>query len=198
MIDTLFYCLERAIPPATTFADSTLLRDGDEYGAVTLHRPSNVDSPDTLRSLLETLVECSHELPLFFPIHPRTRNNIKKYGLSELLTRGSIVTSGPIGYLEQLGLMKSAKMVLTDSGGIQEETTALGVPCITMRESTERPITAEQGTNTIVGTDPVKIRRVFDDIMQHGGKTGQSPELWDGKAAQRIARHIAQWWRDRN
>ena len=99
----------------------------------------------------------------------------------------------PLGYLQMLGLMKDARLVLTDSGGIQEETTALGIPCVTMRESTERPVTVTEGTNTIVGSDPEKIRASFRDVMLSGGKQGQIPELWDGKAAERIAEHLSQW-----
>lgn len=199
MIDTLYHCLDRAVAPIETFSGHPLAEsvfaERRDYGVVTLHRPSNVDDPVTLRSLLNILRECSDRIPLFFPLHPRTKNNIATHQLDDLLNSPNIAVSGPVGYLQLLGLMKSAKLVLTDSGGIQEETTALGVPCITMRESTERPITANQGTNTIVGTDPGKIRSAFLEVMDHGGKSGRVPELWDGKAAGRIADYIAQWWR---
>ena len=128
-------------------------------------------------------------------MHPRTRSNIESAGLESLLQQGRIFVLPPLGYHELLGLMESAKVVLTDSGGIQEETTALGVPCITMRENTERPITVTQGTNTIVGSDPEKIMAAFVEVMESGGKGGRIPELWDGKAAERIAREIRLFFR---
>jgi UDP-N-acetylglucosamine 2-epimerase (non-hydrolysing) len=123
-------------------------------------------------------------------MHPRTRSKIDEFGLGPLLDSGSIALTEPLGYLELLGLMIKAKVVLTDSGGLQEETTALGVPCITLRENTERPITVAEGTNTVVGTDPVKLRACFDDIANTGGKAGRVPALWDGQAAQRIAERL--------
>ncbi|MFA5494873.1 MAG: UDP-N-acetylglucosamine 2-epimerase, partial [Porticoccaceae bacterium] len=121
------------------------------------------------------------------------RARITDAGLDALLEAGNILLLPPQGYLEMLGLMRDAKLVLTDSGGIQEETTALGVPCVTLRESTERPITVEQGTNTIVGTDPAAIRQAYADIIDGAGKAGRQPELWDGEAAARIAQIIARW-----
>jgi len=162
------------------------------YALVTMHRPSNVDELVVLERLLKTLVEVSQRIPIVFPVHPRTRNQIEKSGLQGLLKQGQIATLPPLGYHELLGLMASAKVVLTDSGGIQEETTALGVPCITMRENTERPITVTQGTNTIVGSDPEKIMAAFNEVMDTGGKAGRVPEFWDGRAAERIAREICE------
>ena len=135
--------------------------DDDSFGVLTLHRPSNVDDPVVLRRLLETLVELSERLPLIFPIHPRTRARIADAGLNSLLEGSRIGLTEPLGYLQLLGLMSEARLVLTDSGGLQEETTALGVPCITLRENTERPITVTQGTNTIVGTDVAKDTSLF-------------------------------------
>jgi UDP-N-acetylglucosamine 2-epimerase (non-hydrolysing) len=198
MIDTLIANRERAVPAKQTLKAVPGIDDCiSEYGLLTLHRPSNVDDPAVLRRLVDTLAELSHELPLVFPIHPRTRARISEAGLEDALANARIALTDPLGYLELLGLMASAKLVLTDSGGLQEETTALGVPCITLRENTERPITAEQGTNTIVGTDAEKIRHCFHETLRTGGKSGRVPDLWDGHAAQRIADTLIAWWADR-
>lgn len=194
MIDTLVMNREKAVPANQTLSrieDAWLVRDsGTGYALVTLHRPSNVDVPEVLERLLKTLVEISRRIPIIFPVHPRTRTRIESAGLQGLLRQGRIATLPPLGYHELLGLMDSAKVVLTDSGGIQEETTALGVPCITLRENTERPITISQGTNTIVGSDPEKIMAAFNEVMNSGGKRGRVPEFWDGRAAERIAGEI--------
>lgn len=195
MIDTLRAQLDKKIPVADTFltanANDAYLSGG--YGLLTLHRPSNVDEPVVLKRLLTTLAEISQQLPLVFPVHPRTRAKIEEAGLAGILDPQRVLLMPPQGYLELLGLMSEARLVLTDSGGIQEETTALGIPCITLRENTERPITVEQGTNTVVGTDPAAIRAAFDEVMASGGKAGRVPELWDGKAAQRIVRILEDW-----
>jgi UDP-N-acetylglucosamine 2-epimerase (non-hydrolysing) len=194
MIDTLLYNLERAVLAGTTLANAGLTTDTDDgYGLITLHRPSNVDDPVVLEGLLRVLGRISQRTPLLFPIHPRTEARIAAEGLKELLDGFAITTLSPQGYLEMLGLMKDARVVLTDSGGIQEETTALGVPCITLRENTERPITVNQGTNTIVGADSDKILAAYEDVMATGGKRGRVPELWDGNAAQSIVEVINQW-----
>lgn len=193
MIDTLLAHLERAVPAAQTLAganDSAAWLQ-NPYGVLTLHRPSNVDDPAVLTALLTTLHELAARVPLVFPVHPRTEGAIRAAGLETLLDGERILKLPPLGYLEMLGLMSSARVVLTDSGGIQEETTALGVPCITLRENTERPITVTQGTNTIVGTDPTRIRAAFEDVIATGGKAGRTPELWDGQAASRIAGILA-------
>ncbi len=194
MIDTLMMNRKKAVPAERTIAkiaDAELVENTESgYALVTLHRPSNVDVPEVLDRLLKTLVEVSKRIPVIFPVHPRTRGQIERNGQDDLLKQGRITTLPPLGYHELLGLMESAKVVLTDSGGIQEETTALGVPCITMRENTERPITITQGTNTIVGSDPEKIMAAFNEVMETGGKAGRVPERWDGKAAERIARQI--------
>lgn len=197
MIDTLRYNLQHAVPYQKTLEG--LLKatpadgGGSGYGLLTLHRPSNVDDGEVLRRLLEVLIEISSETALIFPIHPRTQLCIERAGLSGLLERSNIITLPPQGYLEMLGLMKDAKVVLTDSGGIQEETTALGVPCITLRENTERPITVDGGTNTIVGTNVELIRNSYRDVIKTGGKSGRVPELWDGAAAERIIPIIERW-----
>jgi UDP-N-acetylglucosamine 2-epimerase (non-hydrolysing) len=163
------------------------------YGVVTLHRPSNVDHPDILSYLLGTLRTISERIPLIVALHPRTRANIERFHLREQFDTNSILILPPQGYLEMVGMMSDATLVLTDSGGIQEETTALGVPCLTLRENTERPITVAQGTNIVVGRDREATLAAVDDILANGGKRGRIPELWDGHAARRIAEHLAQW-----
>jgi len=196
MIDTLLANRTRAVPAGQTLAEIPgFAEDPAGFGVLTLHRPSNVDDPLVLRRLLETLADISERLPLVFPIHPRTRARIADAGLSPLLEQSRIGLTEPLGYLQLLGLMSEARVVLTDSGGLQEETTALGIPCITLRENTERPITVSQGTNTVVGTNVKKIRACFDDIMANGGKAGRVPVLWDGHAAERIAEVIIGWAR---
>jgi len=202
MIDTLKKHVEKATPIAQTLADldnpSAVLDSKEGYALLTMHRPSNVDEEPVLVSLLETLTKVSQQLPIVFPVHPRTRQRIQEFGLEEKLQAANIHCLGPLGYMEMLGLMANARMMLTDSGGIQEETTALGVPCITLRENTERPITVNQGTNTVVGTDSAAILGEVDAVLKEGGKAGRQPELWDGKAAVRIARHLASWFAERS
>jgi UDP-N-acetylglucosamine 2-epimerase (non-hydrolysing) len=197
MIDSLLANREHAIAPAQTLAragiDAGVLRHPAGFGVVTLHRPSNVDRPETLGPLLSVLREVSEKLPLVFALHPRTRGNIDRFGLAERVAGTGMVMLPPQGYLEMLGLMSGAALVLTDSGGIQEETTALAVPCITLRENTERPITVEQGTNTLVGRDRALILAAVAEILAGGGKRGRIPEFWDGRAAERIAAHLGDW-----
>jgi UDP-N-acetylglucosamine 2-epimerase (non-hydrolysing) len=190
MIDTLRHNLERALPAAETLGRPVAR---GEFGVVTLHRPSNVDDADTLHSLLGVLSEVAGRIPLALPLHPRTRARIEAAGLEHLVKKPEWILLPPQGYLQMLGLMRDAKLVLTDSGGIQEETTALGVPCITLRENTERPVTLSEGTNTLVGRDPEKIRAAVDEIFLTGGKSGRIPEYWDGHAADRIAAVIGAW-----
>jgi len=160
------------------------------FALLTLHRPSNVDDIDTLQRLIYTVVRISEDLPVIFPVHPRTQQKIVQAGLNNLLENARVLLLPPVGYLEMLGLLRGAKVILTDSGGLQEESTALGVPCITLRENTERPVTVDEGTNTVVGTDPEKILTSFMDVMVTGGKSGRIPEYWDGQAAQRIVDEI--------
>ena len=145
----------------------------------------------TLAALLDVIGEINRSLPVVMPLHPRTRGNIEKFGFTAKLDGLHILP--PVGYLDMLGLMRDAKLVLTDSGGIQEETTALGVPCLTLRDNTERPITLIEGTNTLVGADPAAIRAAFNEVMTHGGKAGRIPEYWDGRAAMRIAHTLKGW-----
>jgi UDP-N-acetylglucosamine 2-epimerase (non-hydrolysing) len=197
MIDSLRANLSRAVPPEETLRrallDPALARNERGFGVVTLHRPANVDRPETLRECLEILRGASAKLPLVCALHPRTRGNVDRFGLAGLIDTPAIAVLPPQGYLEMLGLMAKAAVVLTDSGGMQEETTALGVPCLTMRESTERPITVDEGTNTIVRRDAVLTLRLLDEILAGGGKRGRSPELWDGRAADRIAAYFGTW-----
>lgn len=196
MIDTLKRNLPHAIPTSTIVADASrpsFLDGFDGYAVLTLHRPSNVDDPEILKELLEAIVKISIRTPVIFPQHPRTKANIAKFGLERILDNQNILLLPPMGYFEMLGLMKDARVVLTDSGGIQEETTALGVPCITLRNNTERPITVTEGTNTIAGQDPEKILAAYEDLLKNGGKAGRVPQFWDGNAAVRIAEAISVW-----
>jgi UDP-N-acetylglucosamine 2-epimerase (non-hydrolysing) len=170
-----------------------MVRNEGLFGVVTLHRPANVDQPEALRECLAILRGASEKLPLICALHPRTRGNVERFGLAAMLEPRAIAVLPPQAYLETLGLMAKAAVVLTDSGGMQEETTALGVPCLTMRESTERPITVDEGTNTIVARDAALTLRLIDDILAGGGKRGRIPELWDGHAAERIAAHLGTW-----
>jgi UDP-N-acetylglucosamine 2-epimerase (non-hydrolysing) len=195
MIDTLLHSRVRCPDAADVISGfpGAIRRVGErDFGLVTLHRPSNVDDPTVLARLAGVLGEIGQDIPLLFPVHPRTRVRIDSTGVSAYFG-SAVVLLPPLGYLEMLALMMAARVVLTDSGGIQEETTALGVPCITLRESTERPITVTDGTNTIVGTDPDRIWACFADVLATGGKRGRIPELWDGHAAERIADETVLW-----
>ncbi len=156
------------------------------YGIATLHRPSNVDDPTTLANILESLLEVAKTLPLILPLHPRTQQNIRKFNLQSLIESHTLTVIDPQGYLDFLCLLSNAKMVLSDSGGIQEEATVLGVPCLTLRENTERPITLTEGTNRLVGKDPANIIKAFERLKNSHG-THKIPPLWDGRAAERIA-----------
>lgn len=197
MIDSLQSCVGRALSAAETLrrhgADAALVEQPAGYGVVTLHRPSNVDDAATLRDVLETLALVARRLPLVFALHPRTRANVERFGLGPLLDPARTVILPPQGYLEMIGLIHRATLVLTDSGGVQEETTALGVPCLTMRESTERPVTVEQGTNTIVGRARADTLANVEAILVGRGKRGRVPEYWDGQAAHRIAADLWRW-----
>ena len=195
MIDSLRASLPRAVPADALLAAAGLdaSRIARGYGVVTLHRPSNVDSADTLGPIIDALRTVSEALPLVVALHPRTRNNLERFGMLDRLFAPGFLILPPQGYLEMLGLMSGARLVLTDSGGIQEETTALGVPCVTIRENTERPITVEQGTNTLVGIRPEAIVAAARDILATGGKAGRVPEYWDGRCAERIAAHLHDW-----
>lgn len=187
MIDTLLLNVKRAVPSLETLGDF----GQSGFGLVTLHRPSNVDDPKVLGPLLQALADISRQLPLVFPIHPRTKAQAEKHGLLQDLP--SLRLMPPLGYLNLLGLLKDARLVLTDSGGLQEESTALGIPCLTLRDNTERPITLAEGTNMLVGNDPARILAAFADIQENGGKKGRVPEFWDGQTAQRIVAILSAW-----
>jgi len=182
MIDTLLR--HRAAAEQSDIRTRLGLESGQTYALVTLHRPSNVDSPDTLRGLLNALETLARDLPVVFPIHPRTRKNALDAGLGARLDR--LLTTEPLGYLDFLHLMSHASLVVTDSGGVQEETTVLGVPCLTVRENTERPATIECGTNRLVGSDPEAMLRAAREVLAGWRPSGRLPELWDGQAAARI------------
>tara|TARA_B100000212_G_scaffold89121_1_gene65336 strand:- start:3445 stop:4545 length:1101 start_codon:yes stop_codon:yes gene_type:complete len=185
MIDSLFNNLERA--KASTIHSNLGIEKGN-YGVLTLHRPSNVDDKDAFVGILDALEKIGERIPLVFPLHPRTKNRADQFGLTQRLESiPNIVLTGPAGYLDFVALMADSKIVLTDSGGLQEETTALGIPCLTLRENTERPVTVTEGTNTIVGNDTQVILDAANDVLDNGGKAGRIPDLWDGKTAQRIA-----------
>jgi UDP-N-acetylglucosamine 2-epimerase (non-hydrolysing) len=156
------------------------------YAVLTLHRPSNVDQDSTFGGLMEALSEIGRELPIFFPVHPRTRPALQRSPLAaQMIESGGLRLLDPLGYLDFLGLVADSAVVLTDSGGVQEETTVLGVPCVTLRTSTERPVTISNGTNILAGTDPRRIVEAFRTVRSRGGETGR-PRFWDGKAAERI------------
>ncbi len=184
MIDALRMCLPLA-------EQSQILRElglGEgagvrPYAVLTLHRPSNVDSPEDLRTILETMDEVGEMLPVIFPIHPRAHAKLVEMGAQN---HSRVRVIPPVGYLDFLCLMSRARFVLTDSGGIQEETTALGVPCFTLRENTERPVTVKEGTNQIVGRNHDLIVASARNVLEGKGKSGRVPDLWDGKAAERI------------
>jgi UDP-N-acetylglucosamine 2-epimerase (non-hydrolysing) len=196
MIDTLYACVERAAAPLATFAESgaspafVAAAREQGFGFITLHRPSNVDDPVTLAAIIAAIVDISHKLPLVFAMHPRTRGAVEHTNLMRMLQKGRILVTPPLSYLKSLGIMRKARLVITDSGGIQEETTALGVPCLTLRENTERPITVAEGTNTLVGTSPRALHAAVQEVLSTGGKRGRVPPLWDGIAAQRVVDRI--------
>lgn len=183
MVDTLLANLDRA--RSRRPAEALALRAGaQEYGLVTLHRPATVDTDEVLFPLIQALAALSGELPLIFPVHPRTRAR-----LGDLDLPASLRLAEPAGYLDFIALEAGARVVITDSGGVQEETTVLGVPCLTVRENTERPITISQGTNRLVGLDPAALVRAFNDVLARPPEP-RCPELWDGRCAERVVRAI--------
>jgi len=188
MIDTLLKHKERAL---TLDVLGLLGLEPGEYALLTLHRPSNVDVPEVLVGILDALAAIQARLPILFPAHPRTMKRVWEFGFERrLAAMPDLQVIEPLGYLEFLNLMANARLVLTDSGGIQEETTILGVPCLTLRENTERPVTVAEGTNTVVGRDSQRIVTETLAISGGEGKDGCVPELWDGRAAERIVKHL--------
>ncbi len=195
MIDNLFYQLKKLEDmERNDLPENGFKLEFPEYGVVTLHRPSNVDDKTTLTSIMETLSTVADTLPLIFPIHPRTRKNMESYSI---VPSKKIRLVEPLSYMAFLNLWKDARVVLTDSGGLQEETTALGIPCLTIRENTERPITVSEGTNALMGTSRQKILDSLERIMNNGWKIGQRPRFWDGKTSERIADIIKRTFNDR-
>lgn len=178
MIDTLVRLLPQAQLPAVPLQKT--------FALVTLHRPSNVDEPETLRKILSTLQHLSDRCQMVFPVHPRTRKRMEDLGLAFPRPEQFLLLE-PLGYLECLALQKQATAIVTDSGGIQEESTYLGVPCLTLRENTERPITIEEGTNLLIGGDMQRLRTEFEQILSGAGKRGRRPAMWEGRASERIA-----------
>jgi UDP-N-acetylglucosamine 2-epimerase (non-hydrolysing) len=194
MIDTLLGQLEKAREHG---AARRLGLNGRRYGVLTMHRPSNVDDSVVLGRVLDLFHELSRELPLVFPVHPRTRQAAAKAGVADRIAPGqsNLICVDPLSYLDLLSLTQGAAMVLTDSGGLQEETSILGVPCLTMRENTERPITVERGTSRLVGNDTARIRNAFDEVLRGSWRCGAGIPLWDGKAAMRVAKELSSWLR---
>ena len=193
MIDTLLK--NRAKAEESTILDELGL-EASGYVALTLHRPANVDNAEVLGRLLDAFEVIQRECPIVFPVHPRTRGNIERLGLAERIAAlPNLRLIEPAGYLDFLKLTSSARAVLTDSGGIQEETTILKVPCITLRPNTERPITAEIGTSRVVGNDPAKIIKAWEDIQSNRWPPPRVPALWDGHAADRIVRVLEESYR---
>jgi UDP-N-acetylglucosamine 2-epimerase (non-hydrolysing) len=192
MIDTL---LEHVGPAR---AGEPWLRFGlqpGQYGLVTLHRPALVDDPALLRRTAAGLQELAETVPLVFPVHPRTKAQLVAVGLEPELTAAGVVLAEPLGYLDFLGLQAGARLVLTDSGGVQEETSALGVACFTLRSSTERPVTIDLGTDTLLGAEPDRIREI-PELLQRPARNSEIP-LWDGHAGERAAQVLADFLRDR-
>lgn len=196
MIDSLVDHIAKA--RTSTIKHELHIKENEEYILITLHRPSNVDEPEGLKMLLSAFAELSKKTKLIFPMHPRTRKNLQKMGLDAMLDNmpGLIITE-PIGYLDFLKLQMDAKLVLTDSGGIQEETTYLGIPCLTLRENTERPITITEGTNQLVALDKDSIIIAVNKILNGETKQGRIPKYWDGHTAERVVQVLDKWFLNR-
>jgi len=189
MIDTLLSHRERARERG---APRRLGVEPGEYVLLTLHRPANVNEPDVFGGILDAIEEIGRTRPILFPAHPRTRTALAECGFDgRVRAMKGLRILTPLGYLDFMSLLTDSMAVLTDSGGIQEETTVLGVPCLTLRDNTERPITVDEGTNTLVGRDPDAILRAFAEIENGDGKSGRRPSLWDGRAARRIVEILA-------
>ncbi len=204
MIDNLFYQLGKIGDADAVSLSVRSLKEclPEKYLCMTLHRPSNVDDSRVLTRLMETVNEIAKGVPIIFPCHPRTRSRIEEFGLGDLfIEKGAalapvsngIVMMDPLNYNDFLYLWKDCAVMLTDSGGLQEETTALGVPCLTLRQNTERPVTVEVGTNILIGNDMGKLRLEVNKVLNGKKKNGRIPDLWDGKASERIVGHILRY-----
>ncbi|MHA1932906.1 MAG: non-hydrolyzing UDP-N-acetylglucosamine 2-epimerase [Promethearchaeota archaeon] len=187
MIDNLINNLEKARKIA--YFKKLGLSSG-LYGLITIHRPSNVDAKKDLENVIKIINEIGIKTKVVFPIHPRTQKSLKKFNLEEKLNSPNIIITNPLGYLEFLNLIINSKFILTDSGGIQEEASYLNIPILTLRNNTERPVTIEEGTNTLIGKDILKLRQHLDNILLDSYKKGKAIEMWDGKASQRITKII--------
>lgn len=188
MVDNLFFQVEKLKKGGeSTPISEDYKKRHKKYGVITLHRPSNVDDPQAFQRLAKALMAISNDLPLVFPVHPRTRQKMADY---EIDLGTNVTLLDPQGYMEFLNLWKDSVLVLTDSGGLQEETTALGIPCLTLRENTERPVTVSQGTNQLMGTDTAKIISTASEVITGTTKQGIRPKFWDGKASERIVETI--------
>jgi UDP-N-acetylglucosamine 2-epimerase (non-hydrolysing) len=186
MIDTLHYHLQKLTNSSNSATGCGVNKKRRPYAVTTLHRPSNVDDRIIFTGILEALGQIAEDMPVIFPTHPRTKRSIAQFELSRFIKRSRIELIDPLPYLAFLGLWKDASLVVTDSGGLQEETTALGIPCFTIRENTERPITVEEGSNTLVGTMFSEILAAYERFKKGEVKKGRIPELWDGRASRRI------------
>lgn len=187
MIDSLIDNLEKA-NSSKILSDLSL--ESKQYATITLHRPSNVDNIEILNGLLGVIAEVGARMPVVFPCHPRTKRRIEEFGLLSRVPNGNVRVIDPLGYLDFLKLQSGSKIVLTDSGGVQEETTYLKIPCVTIRENTERPVTVEIGSNVLCGSDPERIIRVTSEILNSQAKDSKIPELWDGQTSNRIVNII--------
>ena len=189
MVDNLLYMKSRLEDTKLGSSEiGKLKKTLGEYAFLTLHRPSNVDDSETFHGIVDALNEISKDLPIIFPVHPRTRNALSRFSIR---VSHSIHLLPPLSFLDSLYLWKDAKLVMTDSGGLQEETTALGIPCFTIRENTERPITIEEGTNTLVGNSKEGILAAYNEFKSGKKKIGIVPELWDGRASERIVKILS-------
>jgi UDP-N-acetylglucosamine 2-epimerase (non-hydrolysing) len=184
MIDSLLTLLPKA-ERRDTLASFGI--EAGRYATLTLHRPSNVDEPEVFKGIVEVLAELSRSLPIVWPIHPRSRKNLERFGLMQTVERcAGIKLHGPVGYLDMLALNRRARLIITDSGGLQEEATILRVPCVTLRDNTERPVTIESGCNQLAGNEPARMRAAINSVLDGKGREICPPELWDGRAAERI------------
>jgi UDP-N-acetylglucosamine 2-epimerase (non-hydrolysing) len=192
MIDTLVRLLPAAEErwPAVR-AGLGLSESEANYVLVTLHRPSNVDDPEWLRTILDNLDELAQHTQIIFPMHPRTRQRLRDAAWAG--RNPNLHLTAPLGYLDFMALQRNAAAVITDSGGIQEETTYLGVPCLTLRENTERPVTVQTGTNVLIGRDMGLLRAATERALRNGARPGRPPHLWDGHAGERIASVLASY-----